>query len=311
MPNVILTQPTAYVCRGCRVPVFNELPDLPYAIVFKESAIKYTIAYSATPIAIETNDSGEYLLAMGNPHCFYRYDTRANTDWVQGSVYEYATRYTMSSYQNPIWSTHKVVYPNGTLFIDKSDPPSSLYEGFTEKDDGGIDLYSWTVGLIMGMSDRFGLIQNSMYEDDNSGDGGDSSSNPVAYLYSGVRLPEVQVWKGKKYDSALGGYVEVDTGTLIYKPSKYNTENAYYYIKHPNVNYLAFEFGHNSQTKVRPKCTSPRFKLQDNEWTENGEFTPVLSSDIELTDVVWTNYDILYDDGTVAFAATEPVPVYR
>ena len=112
---------------------------------------------------------------------------------------------------------------------------------------------------------------------------------PVAYLYNGVRLPKLPQW---------------DRVALI----RYDYVNYHLYIGSHYVYRIddgSYEYG--------VPAGSMKYRLVNGEWVEHETFT----ADCWIGDVgsnfynKWTNTDVLYDDGTVGFAASDPVPVYE
>lgn len=160
----ILKEPTAYIYNGCRLPILDFLDQYPYVLICKKNVFQYELYCAPFPITIETDDKGAYLLVREAPHCI-KYYTQYDKTWRQTYEYTSRSRTYMSSLGAPVWSNHKITYPNGTVYISASNEASELYEGYTEEDNDGIDLYSWTVGLVFGLSDNLSLIENSMFEE--------------------------------------------------------------------------------------------------------------------------------------------------
>jgi hypothetical protein len=125
---------------------------------------KYELYCASSPITIEGNDSGSYLLVREAPHCGKNY-TQYDKTWGSTAKYTSQSKTYMTYVGTPIWSNNKITYPDGTVYMDVGDQPAVLYEGCTEEDDGEIDLYGLAVGLVFGLSDDLNLIENSMFEE--------------------------------------------------------------------------------------------------------------------------------------------------
>lgn len=111
-------------------------------------------------------------------------------------------------------------------------------------------------------------------------------------LYNGVELPALPEWDKGKYPVAyiyrntlFGGYVLGVCDSYVYE---YNNAG--------NYRVGAYKF---RTTTVKDGAWQ---KIQDSNDTGTSWLTNV-GSDF----IIWTNTDILYEDGTVATKATEPV----
>lgn len=108
------------------------------------------------------------------------------------------------------------------------------------------------------------------------------------YLYNGVELPELPKWDKKQYPYAL---IDNPSHILIIGESvKYtNTSSGYtVYFSGDCLNYMLDEAG--DKWIIRP-----------------GDGT-VLGNAIK--NIIWSNTDILNEDGSVYLSASEPVPTY-
>jgi hypothetical protein len=289
--STVLTQPTACIYNGYRLPVLDFLDKYPYVLICKENVFQYELYCSSSPINIETDSNGAYLLVRNAPHCIKYYNQYDKT-WRLTYEYTSQSRTYMSSLGIPIWSSHKIAYPNGTVYIDASNEPSALYEGHTEEDDGGIDLYSFTVGLVFGLSDDLSLIENTMFEND---DYVPPVKEPIAYLYNELQLPPLPEWDNGTYRVAfitsnyLGGISLHITTNYIYR-----TINGNYQVGCP---------GYMTCSYLSTSNSWGAFKA----WQSSDQWIMSVGSDY----IKWTNTDILYEDGTIATPATEPEPVYE
>lgn len=306
MADIVLTQPTAYIYNGYRLPELAILDIYPYAIIFKRGVTKYEALCSASAITITTNDDGEYLLTLTNPYCFCNYDSKNDTNWRYGSVYTSSTNYIITNYKNPMWSTHKITYPDGTVYTAASSKPSALYEGNTTVEDFAIDLYSWTIGLTFGLVDGLGFIDNNMYEEDNYV--APPEPTPIAYTYNGMKLSQLPDWDKETYPYVMLSW---SNGSYI--------KFAYLYIfSEPHHLTVA-----NSDGIMAVGVQSGETYLQSYisilgggaELCEKTFSTPTLktatSTSRFTTSPDWSNYDILNSDGTVYLLASDIEPVYE
>lgn len=127
--------------------------------------------------------------------------------------------------------------------------------------------------------------------------GGGVVKEPVAYLYNGVRLPELPEWDKTAYPYAIIAQLSNDTyGTyyalVVTKMNPYHLENGVHFDTSD---------GKGGDPK-KSYCYTP--------YSEWGEFAETYTWQMTKT-VVWTNADILNEDGTVYLAASDPVPVYE
>ena len=136
------------------------------------------------------------------------------------------------------------------------------------------------------------------------------SGEPIAYLYNGVRLPDInEVWTDKEtypyalitvgYDSAhTADYYELFLSDQPVTARAYDTGDASYLNNSgATMNYL-------------------RFVLNGNAWAEHPtDYGSTLSNGKYKSGsgtFLYANYDVLKKaDGTTYLAASEPVPVYE
>ena len=105
---------------------------------------------------------------------------------------------------------------------------------------------------------------------------------PTAYSYNGVVLPKLPEWDREKYPYAVIGYC--------------NT-HGYVFSRSSNP-WTANEYGNIFPTRFSTYYAS------DDKWaTTNGA--------LEFITPIWTNTDILNEDGSVYLAASDPIPVYE
>lgn len=303
--SIILTQPTAYIYNGYRLPELTCFDIYPYVIIYQRSLYSYT-AYCSTQaltIGVSSSDSTQYTLIQKGKRCDFNINTKTQTSWQAGTEQETEwTGFLTSSFGTPIWSSHKLTYPNGTVYISASNEPSALYEGHTEEDDDGIDLYSFTVGLVFGLSDDLSLIENSMFEDD---DYVPPVREPVAYLYNGVELPPLPDWDKTAYPYAIITEAYLGRGYNLWVCSEV-------IVAHENW----MDTG-NTMLRFNGVTTYYRaWKIEDAEgWEEylSGDLTDANVADGSLTSypVLWVNFDMHNQNNALYLAASDPIPVYE
>lgn len=124
---------------------------------------------------------------------------------------------------------------------------------------------------------------------------------PTAYLYNGIRLPALPEWDRGVYPFA---YITAQSGGT----------SVYYYLHARSVPFTVLEGSGGTLKYLTLKGTSvitngPILDKWDNAFTGPVNYD---NGDVEATcpDIIWTNFDICYADGTVYMAASDPVPVY-
>jgi hypothetical protein len=140
------------------------------------------------------------------------------------------------------------------------------------------DLQSFLIGYTLGIAGKPLPLTASK-----------PGSEPVAYLYNGVRLPKLPEWD-LPY-AYIGNFATGYSGYhLDQRP--YSKNDGYYYI--PNG------------TKIR------EYKLTDEAWVTTGEHVWEYEyAETDCNTLVWASFDILNTDGTICFAASKPIPVYE
>lgn len=117
-------------------------------------------------------------------------------------------------------------------------------------------------------------------------------SELIAYLYNGVQLPKLPEWDKETYPYAYISreveWVGDSHYRVLYMTRNPLTINENEEVQMPDGNATCLIYA--------PYTTWGA--VNESTWSTNG-FAPV-----------WTNTDILYEDGSVAIAASEPVPVY-
>lgn len=191
-----------------------------------------------------------------------------------------------------LWANHDILNSNGSVYLAASDPVPVV----TNTLDPTALLMGWLVGKrVAGL--RKTQTDVPVVPDE-----------PIAYLYNGVRLPDInEVWDKTAYPYAVifdlsveieGAYavsfhseetcLTTIDGVLIWAPVVGSTMCDFVYA--PNVTGSA-------------------------DWVISRE-PSIVGEDfggypVSLFSCVWCNTDILNPDGTTYLAASEPIPVYE
>ena len=170
-----------------------------------------------------------------------------------------------------IWTNTDILRPDGSIYLAAE---SSEVDGFL-------------LGLALGLCGKPLPIYERI---------------PVAYLYNGMRLPKLPEWDKKKYPfaviikgtSIVGAYTEL----MVYEKIAYRTTEDGRY----QVGYMgAYE---------RSLYSSVYDEWNDFAYGNTGEDARFLC-DVGSDYIHWTNTDIYYQSGEVAYPAIAPVPVYE
>lgn len=181
-----------------------------------------------------------------------------------------------------IYTNHDILDGDGNVYLAADTvTPVKLF-----------DLKSWLTGFALGLAGKPLPL---------------AVRKPVAYLYNGVRLPELPEWDKEKYP-----YVVIErTGSALYNyayalrlfQKPYKITGTQWMVSH----FVAPE----GDEKTYTACACP--------YTDNGDGTFVWSEptvynipdDFRVQKPIWCNYDLGKSDGTVLLAASDPVPVYE
>lgn len=150
----------------------------------------------------------------------------------------------------------------------------------------------------------------------------EAPKTPIAYLYNGVQLPDINtVWTDKEtYPYAIlvglpGTMLGMGEDVVIYSICMVGAQPT---IVHRTFGYVATV---PSGTKIEGRSTTnsedasnaispellPVWKWGVSEYREAGENESLGGAEYML----WSSHDILNEDGTTYLAASEPVPVYE
>lgn len=187
------------------------------------------------------------------------------------------------------WANYDVLDNKGTLYLAASDPipvgtapqldPLSLFMG-------------WKAGNLVARQRG-------------------AKKKPVAYLYNGVRLPALPEWDKEKYpyavidewESTFNGhagkiyFLSFYTEKIVWK-----RESNKWYMPGKLVVYATTD-----SAKIAEYFDSfAPGEVGFNMWGIAEE-----DDGIACDKVIWTSTDLVFDDGTLYLAASEPVPVYE
>ena len=121
-------------------------------------------------------------------------------------------------------------------------------------------------------------------------------TDPVAYLYNGVQLPQLPYW---------------DKETYPYAFIRATSSGAYYVWCGSDPAGIKVGSGlvaTGLQLSVFAPCIF--WQLVENGWLFRAKKIEV-SGSFSPEQLAWSNYDILNEDGTVYLAASDPIPVYE
>lgn len=123
---------------------------------------------------------------------------------------------------------------------------------------------------------------------------------PIAYLYNGVQLPDINtVWTDKEtYPYAVIRQM-ADGSYCLYLCSAvatYGKTLVSYYAKYPTGSYC-----------ISYNCSGDSW-ISDTQWLPSSSTITVGDSN---NPAMWSNHDIMNTDGTTYLAASDPVPVYE
>lgn len=166
-----------------------------------------------------------------------------------------------------------LVWGGSTVINDVTGSGVGVLDSFAKK----FPLKEWITGIILERLSR-------------------TSRTPVAYLYNGVRLPALPEWDREAYSFAVIFQSGSTTRLCVGKSLDYQTTTS-----------GAYQFGLTG-CKICVLEKSDAGEAWGEFWDYN---MATLWNNIDRSYAVWTNADILNADGSVAIAASVPVPVYE
>ena len=134
------------------------------------------------------------------------------------------------------------------------------------------------------------------------------AKEPVAYLYSGYRMPPLPEWNTETHPDAV---------ISIYEKSTFPAKKARAILRiFPKLTVYGVGGSTSPAISMSGMWTSTIY-LDDNympeeaEWPPFEEYTGILSGGTGMTEVVWTNVDIYNLDESLFMSKSDPVPVYE
>jgi hypothetical protein len=114
---------------------------------------------------------------------------------------------------------------------------------------------------------------------------------PTAYSYNGVVLPKLPEWDKTVYPYVTITFSEYGFG--------------YFFRGYTDAMLYNGEYGYFADGEASQRYCH----LIDGEWGDL--WTNSTSYSVNTSSIVWTNTDILNEDGTIYLAASDPIPVYE
>lgn len=278
-----------YLYNDIELPALPEYDKEQYPYAFIGKTIEndqYSLYVSATPFTysgvIVKASSIQFETAM-----LYRL---SGNEWEL--IAESATaEYTLTAYITGtelaavIWSSHDIINKkDNSIYFEGSDPvPVGGEPTLTECDFYKVINGAWV------KCDSYQRVTVT----------GQPTGEPVAYLYNDVKLPALPEWDKTAYPYAF------ITGVT-------SNNKVGYYLYCTEV-----QLAHNGRAMSVGGTSSEFFDFIRSTLQKDGvnDDNPVMADPsttkaIIATGLVWGNYDIYNDDGTLRLAASDPVPVY-
>lgn len=173
------------------------------------------------------------------------------------------------------WTNYDIIdISDNSVYLAASEPVS-------------VNLKSWLIGFALGLAGKpLPFAKNEPVDE------------PIAYLYNGVQLIPLPQW-----DKAAYPYAVIDKAVL-------NSYRLHLFAHLPHA-----ENAENGYTHYGPMDGSTYiYKGVAREWSESGWSMNAAYEDIDgisTSRVLWTNFDLLYTDGKVCCAKSDPIPVYE
>ena len=194
------------------------------------------------------------------------------------------------------WSNHSIYDVSGELYysadgdpvpVEPEEPeepvePDEPEEPAEPEEKKNFCLRSWLTGYALGLAGKPLSFDAKVL---------------VAYLYNGVELPPLPDWDKEKYPYAYIGRTRIS-----------DTISGSYYLYFTDI-----PFTFSDPKVIATGITITSFILPPSrEGTWSPSSTDKYSEEMSAhrSPSVWSNYDIISDDGSVYLAASEPVPVY-
>ena len=168
---------------------------------------------------------------------------------------------------------------------------TAIWEEIESEAGGSTDkfpLKAWLTGFALG------IVADLMKE-----------KEPIAYLYNGVLLPPLPERDMEEYKYV---FMHIYNGTHYYELDVVATKTPNAFVYHHSERTFCIGWGQpHIRTSGNTFLTFER-KFEWKEWNWNSTIDNRVIGD---NDIIWSNYDICYEDGSVYVKASEPIPVYE
>lgn len=213
-----------------------------------------------------------------------------NGEWI-GPTYSTALVGLSTTVDGVFWSNADILNPDGTVFLEASDPVSATWSG----------LQSWLIGYVLGLIEPMPIsIRREL----------------VGYSYNGVVLPELPEWDRATYPCAVIYELKFES-SIVGKAHSYE-------VVFSKVPFLWIS-GDTLVSGITDSVCGYSMNLLNGE-TEWGELIEKSVEDYYKTSYlgtypIWANHDIYvgdkeidglyYSTDELYLAASEPAPVYE
>ena len=275
-----------YLYNGVELPALPEWDKetYPYALIYKSSFGGHVL-FLTDVVGTYTSSVVYYNGVRIDCDC-----AQGETEWSDFSDAMSFERYIAAS-THYVWANYDILKGDGTLYLAASDPipvtapaldPLSMWLG-------------WKAGNWVARQ-RGKKVEPPEEE-----------KTPVAYLYNGVRLPDINtVWTDERKALYPYAYMFEVAGFGAY-----------------DIILASFEMYKDGKQIFAKTAGESIFAMYlpgaYDDWKSDGIAEEVKENEIMfdeeaesqiITAVIWTSHDILNSDGTIYLAASEPVPVY-
>lgn len=228
-----------------------------------ENAVYSLFAASAAAVSYDDNGILFPLSAVGEKYAV------SEGAWVESSESLSDSFYIKRNdgFLYTLWANFDILNSDGSVYIAASEPVPVV---------GKFPLREWVGWLLAGLCSRPLPM---------------GAREPVAWLYNGVRLPELS-----KYCKGVYSYIMLQNG-------------AYFLFSSAELPYYGTIGSYDAVYNDGPTSL---YKDAESHW-EDWHFYASGVTNTLYTDyaIVWSNFDICRQDGSVVFAASAPIPVYE
>lgn len=274
-----------YLYNGVKLPALPEYDTAayPYAVLDKTNAgtsflfyaFKSRPYYGTNPA--DSTKMGVY--STGGAKVYYFVPADGGSEWEHSMDTDNPFAAEDGNENTLFWTNTDILYEgDGSVWLAASEP---VGEG------------NWRKNFLLGLA--LGLTGKPLRF---------AQGEPVAYLYNGVRLPPLPMVDKEKFPFAV-----ITRGTGLYSRTEVCFVKAISYRTCVNSSgYSQYQVGYFGEyLYARKPSDSDQWGELKSATTENGLFWCEVGSDY----IIWTNTDIHYESGEVAYAASDPVPVYE